>query len=306
MKNISNVLQMLKSIVLVWLITLLLFVAGDGLSNKLKGNLRKFRNELRGKGKTKKESFLSKAISFFMKRVTLTGAALSDFWARGKEGAFFNREDMGKAGLNNFAFILMAIPTPENRIIGILGKIPALGLRGAWAKEYIDACAVSTLVTVPPATIVDIRLILTNFNAAIDAPKKALWETLLLALQSLLADFQGIANLDRPNSISILESGNFKIKGKGGNKAKTFNLFAGAESGTVRLEGQAGGKKKTAHDWQMSLDNGVTWIRLLPTLSSETLVSGLEVGKLVWFAHQIIDKNGIVDGSYAKKSVIVQ
>ena len=306
MKTFKNLLLMIKCTFLVYLITLFLFVAKDDASSKLINYLRAYRNSLTGKNRTKRINFFSKGIRFFIKRVKLTQVAVSDFWARGREGAFFNRDEMGGEGYSNFGFILMAVPTPENKIIGILGKIPAMSARGAWVKVYFDACATSALVTVNPLVIAADRLILTNFNAATDAPKKALWETLLLALQSLLADFQGIANLDRPNSISILESGNFKIKGKGGNKEKTFNLYAGAESGSVRLEGQVIKKGRIAHDWQVSYDNGMTWIRLLPTINSETLVSGLKVGETVWFAHQLVDKNGVVDGSYSKKSIVIQ
>jgi hypothetical protein len=307
MKNISNVLQMLKSIVLVWLITLLLFVAGDGLSNKLKGNLRKLRNEIRGKNKTKKKSFLTRGISFFMKRVTLTGAALSDFWARGREGAFFNRDDMDKAGFNNLAVVLMAVPTPENAIIGVIGKQPAKGSRGSWMKEYIDACAISTWVIIDPLVIAADRLLLLNFNNAVGAAKEPFWVKLMAALQSLLADFQYIANNDKPNAIVILESGNFKIKGMGGKKPQVFTLTNGAVSGEVNLIGEAGPvKKKHLHDWFISYDLGLTWTRFQPTINSETSFSGLTVGATIWFAHQIIDKDGVILGSYNKKSIVVK
>src|ERR1035437_1219807 len=305
MKNLKNVLQMLKSIVLVWLITLLLFVAGDGLSNKLNGYLRKFRNELRGKNKTKRKSFLSKVSNFFTKRVSLTREAVSDYWARGKKGAMFNRDEMGKEGFFNFGFIMMAAPTPENVIIGIIGKI-AVANRAIRAKEIIDACASSTLCTIPPADIVIYRGHYDTFVAAIDAPKKAAWKIVVKDQKILLAAFQLKANSDQPNAISILESGSFKIKNVGGGTKQTFQLFDGAASGTVSLIGQSGGKKKHLHDWFISLDKGLTWTRLQPTINSETLATGLTVGMDVWFAHQLIDKNGIVPLSYAKKNIIVK
>jgi hypothetical protein len=306
MKTFKNLLLMIKCTFLVMLISLFLFVAKNDASNKLINFLQAYRNTLRGKNKTIKKSFFARGIRFFMNRVTLTRAAVSDYWARGKEGAFFNRDEMGSEGFNNFAVIMMATPTPENAIIGILGDIPVMGLRWQWAKDFIDPCAISTWVAIDPLVITADRLLLSAFNTAIGSNKKAKWVPLYAALQSLLADFQGIANTDKPNAIVILESGNFKIKGMGGKKPQVFNLFDGAASGTVRLVGEAGGKKKTCHDWFISFDKGMTWTRLQPTINSETLATGLPVGETIWFAHQIINKNGVVADSYNKKSIVVK
>jgi hypothetical protein len=307
MKTFKNLLLMIKCTFLVLLITLFLFVAKDDPSSKLINYLRAYRNTLTGKNRTKRKSFLSKGIRFFSSRVKLTRVAVSDYWARGKEGAFFNRDEMGKAGFNNFAVILMATPTPENSIIGILGTPPVMGLRWQWAKDFIDACAVSTWVTIDPIVITADRVLLSAFNTAIGENKKAKWVPLYASLQALLSDFQGIANLDKPNAIVILQSGNFKIKGMGGKKPQTFQLMDGAVSGTVNLIGPAGPrKKKHLHDWFISYDLGNTWERIQPTINAETSFDGLPVGKVIWFAHQIIDANGVIAGSYDKKSIVVK
>ena len=206
----------------------------------------------------------------------------------------------------NGVVILMAAPTPENVITGIIGKIKKAD-RYDRALEIINACAISTYVTIAPADITLYRGHLTTFNAVgTPAQKSARWAIVYDDLKILLSTFQLAATANQPNAIVILESGAFKIKNIGGNSKRQFNLFDGAESGTVRLEGQAGGKKKHLHDWFISYDLGVTWTRLQPTISGETLAIGLTVGKTVWFGHQIIDKNGIVDGSYDKKSIVVK
>src|ERR1035437_7165264 len=115
MKTFKNLLLMIKCTFLVMLISLFLFVAKNDASNKLINFLQAYRNTLRGKNKTIKKSFFARGIRFFMNRVTLTRAAVSDYWARGKEGAFFNRDEMGSEGFNNFAVIMMATPTQIGR-----------------------------------------------------------------------------------------------------------------------------------------------------------------------------------------------
>jgi hypothetical protein len=292
---------------LLWLfVSVLLFIGRNFMKTRTVYALRNILNESRPKGWTKERISFLWFKKLIVKNVYIPFNLNRVLDASKATGALFSMARMNKFQYRNFVYMLMAMPTPENVITGIIGKI-AVANRAIRAKEIIDACAVSTWVTILPADIVIYRGHLATFVAAIDAPKKAAWKIVMKDLKILLSAFQLAANNDQPNAISILESGSFKIKQVGGKKSQVFDLTDGAASGTVNLIGEAGNpKKKHLHDWFISLDGGLTWTRLQPTINSETLAIDLPVGKDVWFAHQIIDKNGIVPLSYAKKNIIVK
>ena len=185
----------------------------------------------------------------------------------------------------------MAMPTPENVITGIIGKI-AVANRAVRALEIIDACAISTLCPILPADILIYRGHLTTFTTAIGPAKKAAWKIVVLDQKILLAAFQLKANSDQPNAITILESGSFKIKGVSKRQKQVFGVTNGVDSGTVDLIGNTVTKVKCLHDWWISLDNGLTWTRMAPTHDAKTQATGLTVGAKVGFGHQCIVNKG--------------
>ena len=188
-------------------------------------------------------------------------------------------------------FVMMAVPTPENVITGIIGKIKTVN-RGTRAKEIIDACALSTTPAILPATIVTYRAHLATFTAAVGAAKKAAWKIVYNDLKALLFAFQVAGNADQPNCITILEGGKFRIKGVGSKQKQVFGLTNGVDSGTVDLIGNTINKGARLHDWWISLDLGVTWTRMDPTLDSFCSMTDLTVGATVGFGHQLIVGKG--------------
>ncbi len=191
-------------------------------------------------------------------------------------------------------FVMMAVPTPENVITGIIGKIKTVN-RGTRAKEIIDACALSTTPAVLPATIVTYRAHLATFTAAVGAAKKAAWKTVYNDLKALLFAFQIAGNADQPNCITILEGGKFRIKGVSSRQKQVFELKHGVDSGTIDLIGDTI-KKRCLHDWWISHDLGLTYVRLDPTNESETQVTGLTKGLTIYFRHQYITPRGKPNG----------
>ena len=189
-------------------------------------------------------------------------------------------------------FLLMAVPTPENVITGIIGTIKKAN-RYDRALEIINACAISTYVTIAPADITIYRGHLTTFNAVGTASQKqSRWLIVYDDLKILLSTFQLAATANQSESINILESGKFKIKGKGGKGKQVFSLTNGVDSGTVDLTGNTVNKGARLHDWWISMDLGVTWTRMAPTLDSTCQATGLPVGKSVGFRHQLIVAKG--------------
>ena len=192
-------------------------------------------------------------------------------------------------------FVLMSMPTPENIITGIIGKIKAVD-QPIRSKEIIDACALSTNPAILPATIIIYRAHLATFNALFGAPRKAAWKIVYKDLKALLYAFQLAANNDQPNAITILESGKFRIKGVSSKQRQVFSLANGVDSGTLELTGNMPLKGICLHDWWISYDLGLTYVRLEPTLESTTEVTGLTKGKEIFIRHQFITRRGKDNG----------
>ena len=60
--------------------------------------------------------------------------------------------------------ILMSTPVPIHAVIAALDLPKGNADRGVKAQEIVDACKVSTYVTIPPATITAINGDIANYN----------------------------------------------------------------------------------------------------------------------------------------------
>ena len=293
MRNLKNGKRGIISYILVYvMVSVLIFLFGKVFSRKEINVLRACVANRKPKNWMKGGLLMS--LKRFFSSAVIIDFSVEDAYLRGsmKQGSLFDKNRMRELEYRNFSLLMMGMPTAENAIIGKLGKIPAMGLRNAWALEFIDKSAVSTWVAVLPAVILNLRNLAGFFNLAVGADKKAKWTPLYAALQSLLADFQGVANLDHINSIAILESGGFSIKQVGGKGKNKFTVANTDISGTVALTGPTK-KGRIGHDWWISLD-GITFVRLTPSINAEISVSGLVSGKKYWFQHQMFDKTGLV------------
>jgi hypothetical protein len=191
-------------------------------------------------------------------------------------------------------YVMMSMPTPENIITGIIGAIKTPN-RFARATEIIDACALTTVPTIPPANIILYRAHVATFNTAIGSAKKAAWKIVYADLKVLLFTFQIAANADQPNSITILESGSFKIKGIGKKQKQVFSLTNGVAGGTIDLVGNVT-KGRCFHVWYISYDGGKTYVIFDTTFESVIQKEGLTVGQTIYFQHQYITPRGKDNG----------
>jgi hypothetical protein len=290
---------------LIWLmVTILLFIAGNLMKPQTIGGLRNLLNQTRPKGWSKKKINFSRVKRLILKNVFIPFNLNKVLEASKATGALFSMERMNKFHYRNFVYMLL-IPTPENVITGIIGKI-SVPNRAIRAKEIIDACAVSTWVIILPADILIYRGHLAAFEVAIGAAKKAAWKIVYNDLKILLATFQLAANADQPNAITILESGSFKIKGVGKKQKNVFGLKNGVDSGTIDLTGNKAPKGTCLHDWWISFDLGKTYVRLDPTIESTTQVTGLTKGAEIYFQHQYITRRGKENGPLETLFITVQ
>ena len=163
--------------------------------------------------------------------------------------------------------------------------------RLARAAAIVDACAVSTYVTIAPPVIIALNALITAYRDADAAGNKAAFKVLNNAIRSdLLAPFQKAANNDPSNAESILRSGAFYVTVYTGHGVSPFGVSDTPVSGTVEISAPGGGNKWHFHQWFYSMDN-VTWVTLMPTNKSKTTVAGLAVGKKVYFKHQLVVKD---------------
>ena len=106
-----------------------------------------------------------------------------------------------------------------------------------------------------------------------------------------MAPFQKAANLNPKDAADILTSGKFSIKTVSPRQKQALKIENSNVKGRILITGPVQGAY-TAHDWWYTLDNGVTAVRMNPTIGSKTMLEGMISGAKVGIAHQIITKKG--------------
>ena len=149
-----------------------------------------------------------------------------------------------------------------------------------------------------------ISALVTAFDQAIDGgpPQTAVMRQKRELLEGLLTDLghyvEGIAN-DPVNASSgadaIILSAGMNTKQKSPRQKRTFGAKAGEMPGTAELTAEH--ISRGMHEWQYTSDisNPSGWISVEPTLKAAVTISGLESGKLYFFRHRSILKDGPTD-----------
>jgi len=186
----------------------------------------------------------------------------------------------------NFHIILMAIPVANRKVIGSIDfkkDIPSIISR---AREISAACAVSTFVTIAPATIVTINGRIDDYENATGnrQPKyRAMYDAIA---EDLLAVFQKAAYNDILNREAILVSGKFKVHVSTGGTTDEFHVENDVESGKLLFFAPGGGTKTHFHEWQISYDaEKFNFLRASSARTSS--ISGLTPKIDVWITHQL-------------------
>jgi hypothetical protein len=147
---------------------------------------------------------------------------------------------------------------------------------------------------------------LAKVQAAIDALEKAQADTLsrtkgLAALRNLalkkLVDLlnrlkayvQAVANDNPDFAVSIIESARMNVVGSAPGRKLVLAVYRGAVSGSVRLVARAVAKE-ASYEWQVSDDEGKTWITLPRTMQAKTTVSSKRPGKTYGFRFRAVTR----------------
>jgi len=188
--------------------------------------------------------------------------------------------------------ILTMVPQAIHIITAVLDIPNGYLQKGEKAKKVIDRCEGNPWVTIDAAVIAAYRADLKAYTLAeTTSERDTAWLKVAKDLKKLIRLFQSAADDDPENAITIIESGDFRVKKVAIHQKNIFGATNGVDSGTIDLVGPTTDGRHL-HDWWISLD-GINFKRFRPTLEATTSVTGLTPGTTVWFKHElIVTKNG--------------
>jgi len=157
------------------------------------------------------------------------------------------------------------------------------------------SAAITDLETAETAALARTRGAATSRNA-----KKA---ALVTMLDQLKASVQQVADANRENAPSLIQSGGMSIKKTAVRPSRLFNAKAGATSGTAKLVAQSAARR-ASYEWQTSIDGGKTWVSAPSTLQAKTSVGGFTPGTSVMFRYRPVTKTGEADWSQAVTLIV--
>ena len=97
---------------------------------------------------------------------------------------------------------------------------------------------------------------------------------------------------DRLTAIAIIDASGFGLRVQGVMVKPPLAVKLTGASGTVKLIAKSVGKRAT-YDWQMSMDNGVTYTDMPSTMIAKTQAPGLTLYVRIFFRFRSLSKAGL-------------
>jgi len=188
------------------------------------------------------------------------------------------------------SIVLTVVPVAVNAIIAVLKMPTGYAKRVIAARKILSDCTGNANVTIAPADLSPIATHITTYENSTVAGRPDAWRIVMEDMNWLMGLFQKQANTNPATAIVVIESGGFFVKKVTNRQKQIFSATHGAVSGRIDLIAK-GIKARSAHDWYYSAD-GITWIRLMTTIAAETFILDLTPGRLAYFNHQAITKDG--------------
>jgi hypothetical protein len=158
--------------------------------------------------------------------------------------------------------------------------------KGESARKVVTACAGNPNVPIPGPTIAIYVDHIDSYDARKPANKKERWRVVKVDIDALKGVTQTFANAEPESSNEIIVSAGFTVKVVTVRQKGIFTVKNGVDSGTIDLTGPSV-KVKHCQDWWYS-DDGITYVRMRPTLEAATQMTGLTPGKYAWFKNELI------------------
>jgi hypothetical protein len=198
--------------------------------------------------------------------------------------------DGGAVRLENGTIMLMATTTVIKTLIAVLDLKGSKADICALCTTILNKSAVSTYVTVPPATILAIRALVTTYSTSNSGTEQDAFRDLNNGMKGLMFLFQSAANSAPNLANAIILSGGFKVKRITPRGPQAWSAKNNPVQGIIDLKAGGGGQR-TCHQWFYSFD-GVVFHQMTPTINAETQMTGLASNTVVYFMHQLITKDG--------------
>ena len=188
--------------------------------------------------------------------------------------------------------IAMALPNPDASVEAYLVIPRNHGKAVVLMNDIVAGCTDNIYVSILTADLDSASELIENYNKAHGEARKVTLNLAVEALEVFMAAFQAFANqpANKKNSIVILQSGNFHVKGIGGNHPDIWDAFQSSIAGEV-LATAIKGEGNVCYDWWISFDN-IIWIRMDPTVHNRASFSGLNPHPSVWVKYQLVEADG--------------
>jgi len=120
------------------------------------------------------------------------------------------------------------------------------------------------------------------------------YEVVLVDMRSYQGFVQDLADhaVDRPTAIAIIDASGFGLRDHSVREKPTLAAKLTTASGTVKLIAKSVGRRAT-YDWEMSLDNGVTYTAMPSTMIAKALATGLPLYVRILFRFRSLSGLGL-------------
>jgi hypothetical protein len=129
-----------------------------------------------------------------------------------------------------------------------------------------------------------------------EAAKAEAKAALKIVLDAALAYVNNLAFLNQANAAEIITGANMVVITPGSVNKQDFAVRQGNATGEVNLISRAalfnGKRVRATYQWQISIDNGVTWVWLESTVVAKTVATGLQADKKALFRKRTITVKG--------------
>ena len=187
--------------------------------------------------------------------------------------------------------ILSLIPTAIHAITAVLDVPNGYLAKGEKAGEVVNAWTDNKWLPVDAVLQKQYLDDITNYtDADSTAARNSAWKIVHDDLKALMRQVQTAADKKPADAIEIIESFKFRVKKVAQHQIQKFAATNGTESGVIDLVAP-GGANYTCHDWWFSAD-GITFVRMQPTVAAHTQIKGLKPDSYVYFQHELINKKG--------------
>jgi hypothetical protein len=136
-------------------------------------------------------------------------------------------------------------------------------------------------------------------TAARDDEERAL----RLLLEQLGRYVQSVADAHVEHAREIIESAGMYVKGQRTGGRPGFRLRDGRVSGEIEARCDQAGNR-ASYEWEISLDERVTWARSRITTEARVLIPALRPGARVWVRYRSIVKNAPSDWSEPQATIV--